>query len=186
MQFGHTIPLQRRLGVRGLPPPAAQDLAFCWDLHRVHLAGREGLLGVNASSRLAFFCWGLGPGQWGNLPAFALGQVGRLLRSVGVPPAAVERYLALAGPPVCTRTHGRRPVAFLNRAVDALFATGVQPDPADLPQPLLEEALNSGCCRAAGFPEKGRPRDFFRADLARLLGGPADGREGERPYVGVD
>ena len=70
--------------------------------------------------------------------------------------------------------------------VDALFATGVQPDPADLPQPLLEEALNSGCCRAAGFPEKGRPRDFFRADLARLLGGPADGREGERPYVGVD
>ena len=138
MQFGHTIPLQRRLGVRGLPPPAAQDLAFCWDLHRVPLAGREGLLGVNASSRLAFFCWGLGPGQWGNLPAFALGQVGRLLRSVGVPPAAVERYLALAGPPVCTRTHGRRPVAFLNRAVDALFATGVQPDPADLPQPLLE------------------------------------------------
>ena len=74
----------------------------------------------------------------------------------------------------------------MNRAVDALFATGVQPDPADLPQPLLEEALNSGCCRAAGFPEKGRPRDFFRADLARLLGGPADGREGERPYVGVD
>lgn len=185
MQFGHTIPLQRRLGIRGLPPPGAQDPAFCWDLHRVPLAGREGLLGVNASSRLAFFCWGLGPQQWGDLPAFALGQVRRLLPAVGISPAAAERYLALAGPPVCTRTHGRRPVAFLNRAVDALFATGAQPDPAALPQPLLEEALNSGCCRAAGFPGQGRPRDFFRADLDRLLGGAA-GRGEEERDAGID
>jgi len=63
----------------------------------------------------------------------------------------VADYLRAAGVPELTRTHGRREVAFLNRAWDDILSLDYTVDTAAQRQPLLEQAVNSIPCRCAGF-----------------------------------
>ena len=73
------------------------------------------------------------------------------LTSAGFSPTQVEAYLQQAGTLKLTRTHGRREVAFLNRAWDDVMALDTCLDTSTQVQPLLDHAVNTRPSRCAGF-----------------------------------
>ena len=146
MELGLTIPLQRRLKVRGLPP-GGKSLPHCWDAHVITLHGRPCLLGVHCLSRCVFLLFDPPPPDWADIGEAAREAALRLLLDEGLPhPCA----LACAGPAMLTRTHGRREVAFLNRAWEDVLSASQAVDPFAVPQPLLERIVNGLPCRCAG------------------------------------
>ena len=60
-------------------------------------------------------------------------------------------YLDRAGGIDVTRTHGRREVAFLNRAWEDVLASDLCLDTDRQVQPLLDHAVNTRPSRCAGF-----------------------------------
>ena len=151
MQLGLTFPLQRKLKIKFVPYGAPLERLFCWDLHCITLRGQDSLLLVHCASRYAIVACGITEFDWDDLPCFALEQIRAGLLDAGLPEQTVTDYLRKAGTPELTRTHGRREVAFLNRAWDDVLALDYTVDSATVRQPLLEQAVNGIPCRCAGF-----------------------------------
>ena len=151
MQLGLTFPLQRKLKIKSVPYGAPLDRRFCWDLHCITLRGQDSLLLVHCASRYTIVACGVSGLEWARLPDFALEQIRAGLLDAGIPQQTVADYLRAAGVPELTRTHGRREVAFLNRAWDDILSLDYTVDTAAQRQPLLEQAVNSIPCRCAGF-----------------------------------
>ena len=63
----------------------------------------------------------------------------------------MEEYLRQAGRAEITRTHGRREVAFLNRAWEDVLALDLCLDTSSQTQPLLDHAVNTRPSRCVGF-----------------------------------
>mgnify|MGYP007105337147 FL=1 len=119
MELGLIFPLQRFLHQK--PPPYGSEIGryFCWDLHVIQLRGRNCLLAVQCHSRYAFVRFDVPGLLWADLPGlFRAGS----LTAAGFGPAKIEAYLQTAGEVRLTRTHGRREVAFLNRAWEDVLA----------------------------------------------------------------
>lgn len=116
MQLGLTIPLQRYLHIRSLPYGDPLDRLYCWDLHRITLHGRGSLLAVHCASRYTFVVFDMTCADWEDLQAVAQSGIYRSLAAAGIAKGAVSAYVNKAGAPMLTKTHGRREVAFLNRA----------------------------------------------------------------------
>lgn len=167
MQLGLTFPLQRKLRLQNVPYGAPLDRRYCWDLHCITLRGGSSLLLVHCASRYTIVAWGLSGMDWAQLPGLAMEQLRLGLLDAGLPEQAVRKYLRAAGGPELTRTHGRREVAFLNRAWNDVLALDYAADTAALRQPLLEQAVNALPCRCAGF----EGRDTAKRFLYRALGG---------------
>ena len=151
MQLGLTFPLQRKLKIKSVPYGAPLDRRFCWDLHCITLRGQDSLLLVHCASRYTIVACGVSGLEWARLPDFALEQIRAGLLDAGIPQQTVADYLRAVGVPELTRTHGRREVAFLNRAWDDILSLDYTVDTAAQRQPLLEQAVNSIPCRCAGF-----------------------------------
>lgn len=133
------------------------------------LGGADMLLLVNANNRFAAFAC-MQPGDWLDWERVALEAVHASLSTCGLSEDAIGAYYFFAGKPEVTRTHGRRPVAFMNVLVDKLLAL-----PLDLgevadsfPVELCRLANQQMLCKAAGFEGLGLPAERFAADLARL------------------
>ena len=151
MELGLTFPLQRFLKRK---PPAygtEPDRRFCWDLHIIDLRGRSCLLAVHCHTRYTFVRWDVVPLQWADLPGLFREGAVESLTSAGFCPTQVEAYLQQAGTLKLTRTHGRREVAFLNRAWDDVMALDTCLDTSTQVQPLLDHAVNTRPSRCAGF-----------------------------------
>lgn len=168
MQLGLTIPLRRYLKITVPPIVPPLEPAFCWDLHRVRHAGRNGLIAVNAHSRYAVYLHGMRAPDWARFDALALKHIRLALEAEDLPPAWIDRYFHEAGAPVLTKTHGRSPVAYLNMAVERLRFCDCFDD-SRLEQPMCGLFLNEAILTARDFPEPGTPREFLRHDLARLF-----------------
>lgn len=166
LQFGLTIPLQRKLGQKGVPYGEAADRRSCWDLHCIALQGRESLLAVHCSSRFTAVAYDLTAFDWANLHAFAVELIRAALLEAGLTADAVSRYLERADSAAFTRTHGRREVAFLNRAWDDVMALDFTVDASQSFQPLLNQAVNSRLCRCAGWEGVATAAEFLRKDFA--------------------
>lgn len=166
MQLGLTFPLQRKLKLKAVPYGEAWERKFCWDLHCISLRGQDSLLLVHCASRYTIVACGVTAFDWDRLSEFALSQLHAGLLDAGLPPKNVEAYLRQAGPVSLTRTHGRREVAFLNRAWEDVLSLDFTVDPAAVRQPLLEQAVNSRLCRCAGF----EGRDTSLSYLCQTLG----------------
>ena len=151
MQLGLTFPLQRKLKIKFVPYGAPLDRVYCWDLHCITLRGQDTLLLVHCASRYTVVAHGVTAFDWQNLPAFAMEQLRLGLLDAGVPEQSVKDYLQRAAVPELTRTHGRREVAFLNRAWEDVLRLDHAVDTAAQRQPLLEQAVNGIPCRCAGF-----------------------------------
>lgn len=153
-------------------PPYGEpdDLLFCWEAHRTTLGGCDTLLLANASNRFAAFAC-MEPGQWRDWEDVALAALRASLAASGFDEGAIDAYLFFGGAVNVTRTHGRRPVAFLNVLVDKLRALPL-PLPSDagapLPLELCRLANERMACKAAGFEGQGLPAERFAADLERL------------------
>lgn len=151
MELGLTFPLQRFLNMRTPACGTQLDRRFCWDLHVISLRGHRCLLAVHCHSRYTFVCCDDAPLQWADIPAlFREGLTGSLA-AAGFTLPQIQAYLHWAGPAAVTRTHGRREVAFLNRAWDDVLALDLCLDPSCRTQPLLDHAVNTRPSRCVGF-----------------------------------
>ena len=155
MELGLTFPLQRFLKRK---PPAygtQPDRRLCWDLHVIDLRGRRCLLAVHCHSRYTFVRFDVTPFQWADLPGLFREGLFDSLTAAGFPQAQAEAYLRRAGDTEITRTHGRREVAFLNRAWEDVLALDLCLDVTSQAQPLLDHAVNTRPSRCAGFEGMG-------------------------------
>ena len=150
MELGLTFPLQRFLKRK---PPAygtEPDRRFCWDLHVIVLRGRRCLLAVHCHSRYVVVRYDVLPVRWRELPDLFREGLTDSLTAAGFSREQIGRYLLRAGEPVLTCTHGRREVAFLNRAWEEVMALDLCVDTGTEAQPLLEHAVNIRPSRCAG------------------------------------
>ena len=163
MELGLTFPLQRFLKMK---PPACgtePDRRFCWDLHVIDLRGRKCLLAVHCHSRYTFVRYDVSPLQWADVPVLFREGLTDSLNTAGFPRLQVERYLQKAGTFALTRTHGRREVAFLNRAWEDVLNLDLCLDANQQGQPLLDHAVNTRPSRCAGFEGLGTGQDRMTA-----------------------
>lgn len=149
MELGLTFPLQRFLKIK--PSYGTEsDRRFCWDLHVIDLRGRKCLLAVHCQSRYTFVRCDVAPLQWADLPGLFREGLLESLDAAGFTRAQAEGYLRQAGDTETTRTHGRREVAFLNRAWEDVLALDLCLDTGRQAQPLLDHAVNTRPSRCAG------------------------------------
>ena len=165
MELGLTFPLQRFL--RRKPPDygSETDRRFCWDLHVISLRGRWCLLAVHSHSRYTFVRYDVAPLQWADLPGLFRMGLTESLTAAGFGAEQISGYLQLAGPASITRTHGRREVAFLNRAWEDVLALDLCLDTERQAQPLLDRAVNTCSSRCAGFEGLGTGLERISASL---------------------
>lgn len=151
MELGLTFPLQRFL--KRKPPfyGTQPDRRFCWDLHVITLRGNPCLLAVHCHSRYTFVRYDVTPIQWVDLPALFREGLLDSLTAAGFSQERVVDYLDRAGATDMTRTHGRREVAFLNRAWEDVLALDLCLDTGRQAQPLLDHAVNTRPSRCAGL-----------------------------------
>ena len=150
MQLGLTWPLQRLLH-QAVPYGEPVSRLICWDLHCITLHGRSSLLLVHCASRYTCVRFDMTAADWADLPHTAMEEIRLGLLDAGLDALKIDRWLSFAGGPELTRTHGRREVAFLNRAWEDVLAADVLTDPSCQRQPALNSAVNSLLCRCAGF-----------------------------------
>ena len=82
----------------------------------------------------------------------------------------MDRYLQKAGDIDLTRTHGRREVAFLNRAWEDVLALDLCLDTSRQAQPLLDQAVNTRPSRCAGAEGLGLPLERMEEILCNKRG----------------
>ena len=149
MQLGLTWPLQRLLKV-SVPYGEPFHRGLCWDAHCITLHGRSSLLLVHCESRYTCVRYDLSPLDWKHLVEIVDEEIRLGLLDAGIPEEQVSAYLKEAGDVQLTRTHGRREVAFLNRAWEDVLSADLLVDQNNYRQPLLNYAVNSRLCRCAG------------------------------------
>ena len=126
--------MQRHVGLPRPPYGEVDDLLFCWEAHRIALGGCDMLLLANASNRFAAFAC-MQPGEWRDWERSAVSALRASLAACGFAEGSIDAYLFFGGIPVVTRTHGRRPVAFMNVLVDKLLPLAL-PLPSDEGEPF--------------------------------------------------
>ena len=165
MELGLTIPLQRFLGQKTPDYGGRTDRRLCWDLHVITLRGAKSLLAVHCHSRYTFVLYGLSRPEWERLPGTFLEGLRHSLSALGLSPRQIASCLPAGPEPVLTRTHGRREVAFLNRAWEDVLSLDWAADLSARDQPLLDRAVNEKPSRCAGFPGLGTAAERFLSCL---------------------
>lgn len=167
MQLGITIPLQKHLKIKTLPYGEQTDLFYCWELHIIRLQGKNTLAVVNASNRFAIVLWGMTAPQWKRLGEVMRNGIRHGFLSEGYTQQQVDAYFEQAGQVNLTKTHGRSPVATLNRMIEYLrFLPMVMNSEESYQLPHCHE-VNRDFCHAAGFADYGLPVEFLEADMNR-------------------
>ena len=164
MQLGLTWPLQRLLKV-SVPYGEPIHRGLCWDAHCITLHGRSSLLLVHCESRYTCVRYDLSPMDWKHLKEIAGEEIQLGLLDAGIPENQVTVYLQEAGEIQLTRTHGRREVAFLNRAWEDVLELDLCLDTSRQAQPLLDHAVNTRPSRCAGFEGLGTGLERMAAVL---------------------
>ena len=149
MQLGLTWPLQRLLHI-SVPYGAPTDRGYCWDAHCITLHGKSSLLLVHCESRYTCVRFDMTPFDWSRLTDIVTEEIQFGLMDAGLPKEMTDQYLTEADTIQMTRTHGRREVAFLNRAWEDVLSSDLLIDPDSQRQPLLNHAVNQRPCRCAG------------------------------------
>lgn len=151
MELGLTLPLQRFLKLKTPARGVELDRRYCWDLHVISLRGCKCMLAVHCHSRYAFVRFDVSLLQWADVPGLFQMGLADSLSIFGFAPKQIDGYLQKARALHMTRTHGRREVAFLNRAWEDVLTLDLCLDTASHAQPLLDHAVNTRPSRCAGF-----------------------------------
>ena len=168
MQLGITILLQKHLKTKkpeyGLP----EDLFFCWEVHNILYYGKSTLVAVNANNRFFVCQWDMQLNDWKEWPLRMETAIERGLESQGYSRLQIDHYFNLAGTSIITKTHGRKPVAGLNKAIDHLNRLSSEETVTDLY--LIEHCrkVNQGNYSPTGYDRIGRPVDFLKEDMRRI------------------
>ncbi|MDD3186630.1 MAG: hypothetical protein PHT76_15170 [Anaerostipes sp.] len=168
MQLGLTIPLQKHLKLKSLSYGDSVDLFFCWELHIIRFQRKNTLAAVNANNRFLVLMSGMKAADWKLLTKRFEEAVTAGFLSEGYTKEQIEKYFNLADEPIFTKTHGRKPVGGMNKAIDYLYYL---PEPID-PEQLYQESqcrfLNRDICSPIGFEDYGYPVEFLEADMKRI------------------
>ena len=167
IELGLTIPLQRHLRVKALPYGQEPDRRFCWDLHVITLRGRSSLLAVHCHSRYTFLLYDLNRLEWERLPDVFREGLEHSLSAAGFP-TRLANLLCGSAHPVFTKTHGRREVAFLNRAWDDVMTAELALDESSQRQHLLDQIVNVKPNRCVGFEGMGMASERLAAMLREM------------------
>ena len=167
MQFGITIPLQKFLRWKTPAYGEPENLFFCWDLHVIRYHGENTLMAVNASNAFTVILWKMEWADWEKLEGKVLEAIRRGLLTVGYSEETVEAYFRAAGKVQFTKTHGRRPVAALNRMTDFLQAAPMKIEEDRQFQPAVCRFVNGNVLKTAGAETKGRPEVFLGMDMEK-------------------
>ena len=149
MHLGLTWPLQRLLKV-SVPYGDSIDRGQCWDAHCITLHGQSSLLLVHCASRYTCVRYDMSLVDWKHLEEIVVEEIRLGLLDAGIAERKVVSYLQEAGEIQLTRTHGRREVAFLNRAWEDVLSADLLVDKSSNRQPTLNHAANNRPCRCAG------------------------------------
>ena len=174
VQLGLTWPLQRVLKV-SVPYGNPVERGMCWDAHCITLHGRSCLLLVHCESRYTCVRFDLTPIDWSHLGELVQEEILKGLLDAGIAESRVARYMEELGAVHMTRTHGRREVAFLNRAWEDVLSADVLVDQTTHRQPVLNCVVNARLCRCAG--EDGL--DTAQAHLERYFIRKYNGKESD-------
>ena len=136
MQLGLTWPLQGLLKLKNVPYGQPLARKFCWDAHCITLRGRSSLLLVHCASRYTCLRFDMTSADWARLDDIVVEEIREGLLDAGFSETAVEQYLADCGAVERTRTHGRREVAFLNRAWEDVLSADLLVDQSSQRQPM--------------------------------------------------
>ena len=155
MQLGLTWPLQRKLR---MPVPYGTPIPkdYCWDAHCITLRGSDSLLLVHCLTRYTCVRFGMTVYDWVHLDEVVLEEIEAGLLE------AVAQYIRDAGPAQFTRTHGRREVAYLNRAWEDALRADLLLNLERSRQPALNYIVNSCGCHCAAYEEKGTAISFLK------------------------
>ena len=170
MELGLTIPLQRHLKIRNVPYGEELERNFCWDLHVITLNGRGSLLAVHCSSRYAFTLYDLNRSEWDRLEKTFLDGLQRSFWSIGISQQVSAHYFQQAGAAQLTKTHGRREVAYLNRAWEDVLSFDYVLNHSSREQTLLDHAVNTRLCHCAGALEMDSSESRINKFLQRPSG----------------
>ena len=149
MELGITWPLQRLLRI-AVPYGNERENGFCWDAHCITLHGKSSLLLVHCETRYSAVLFDLSPPEWERLDEIVSSEIRSCLFDAGLSKEVCHAYCEQAGSIVKSRTHGRRAVAFLNRAWEDVLAADLLVDPTQRRQPLLNRCVNRKACRCVG------------------------------------
>lgn len=147
MELGLTNPLKRHLKIKNLLPLHGCELWHCWDLHLIFMHGKECLLAVHCASRYTFVVFDMAYHDWKDLNNTFLEGLCRSLEGAGFAKDFVQHCILSPVVPAFTKTHGRREVAFLNRAWVDVMALDYLIIKDQQFQPLLDNAVNQIPCR---------------------------------------
>lgn len=167
MQLGITIPLQKHLKIKTLPYGEQTDLFFCWEIHIISLQRKNTLVAVNAANRFAIILWGMKVPQWKALECVIQEGIRSGFLLEGYTQEQVEVYFEKAGEITKTKTHGRSPVATLNKMIEYLRFLPMQMDNGELYQAVHSHSVNRDLCHATGFEDYGYPVEFLEEDMKR-------------------
>ena len=172
MELGLTWPLQRFLKEKPFLGMQQPD-PFCWDLHRIILRGRDCLLLVHSLTRFTCLRYDVTWLEWENLFDIVREEIALGFAEAGIPEQVQAAYFQAAGALSFTRTHGRRPVAYLNRAWEDVLKA----EPLLIPEPghqgLLCRMVNGMTTRAAAYSVPGHPIVFLQDCLGAAWKGEA-------------
>ena len=167
IELGLTIPLQRHLRIKALPYSQEPNRRFCWDLHVITLRGRSSLLAVHCHSRYTFVLYDLSRLEWDRLPDIFREGLEHSLSAAGFPNGS-SNLLCGSVQPLFTKTHGRREVAFLNRAWDDVMTAELALDESTQSQHLLDQIVNAKPSRCVGFDGLGQASERLTAMLREM------------------
>lgn len=167
MQLGITIPLQKHLKIKTLPYGEQTALFYCWELHIIRLQGKNTLAAVNASNRFAIVLRGMKAPQWKTLEEVTRNSIRQGFLSEGYTQQQVNAYFEQAGEVSLKKTHGRSPVATLNKMIEYLRFLPMVMDSGKLYQAPHCYEVNRDLCHAAGFADYGLSVEFLESDMKR-------------------
>ena len=181
MQLGITIPFQNYLKgknkvwktfnpveLKNLTYGEPEDLFFCWELHNIKYKGKNSLIIVNANNRFAILLYDMKSLDFKELFTRVEEGIHLGLETEGYTKEQINAYFNLAGEAILTKTHGRKPVAGLNKAVEHLIYVPYSVDTSQLYQPLQSRGMNRDICKPIGFEEYGYPVGFLEEDMRRV------------------
>lgn len=168
MQIGITIPLQKQLKLQKPPYGEPEDLFYCWEVHVIRYQGKNTLVAVNANNRFFVMLSGMKNSDWSVMEQKVEEAIEAGLLAEGYTKEQIDRYFNLAGEAEITKTHGRKPVAGLNRAIDYLTSIPEDIDHEKGYQSFHCKEINArDLCSPAGFREYGYASEFFKADMIK-------------------
>ena len=168
MQLGITIPLQKYLKLKAPSYGEPTDLFFCWELHVIRYQGKNALVAVNANNRFLVLMVGMKAADWKKLSERFEEAVTAGFLSEGYTKEQIDAYFNLAGDSIITKTHGRKPVAGMNKVIDYLYYIPESVDSNHLYQEFHCMHLNRDICSPIGFETYGYPVEFLEADMKRI------------------